>query len=404
VANELWTRRDFVKRAGRTAGAVAFGLAAGDILAACAAQVANSVAPGSPAPASAAPSQGAAASAASAAPSFTQVTDYPSRPKIVNNFADRPDEGPMLLESVMPKRPYLIAYSYPVFDNTFFTALQYGIENEVRRANVSLITTFGSGYNHPEKQIKDMEDLIAQKPDGIVCNQADEAALRPIMDRAADLGIVVSTHVSSPSKKYSGWAGVSHYDGGVEMTRLFIEAMGAQGKAIALDGPKGQPFSDEPEAARNDLLPHESNIQIVAQQYTDTSRTQTTEIFETLYRANPDIQGVWETFADPAVAVCLALKNLGKNPGDIKVVSKGWVADAKTWIEQGWLYGTTLQQDVLTGQQAIRLQIALLNGEKPPFHVLVPALPLTKETIGSTDFSVAEAPAGFTPTARITAS
>jgi ribose transport system substrate-binding protein len=385
-AKELSSRREFAKKAGKTAAAAVFGLYATDLLAACGTPQTN-------------------ASGQSNRPfPLPTISNYPGRPVIHNNYPDRPTEGPLLPDSITAKRPYVLGYSYPVFNNGFFVAVQYGLETEVKRLNINLISTFGTGYNHPEKQISDMEDLVAQKPDGIVCNQSDENAMRPIIDKAEDMGIVVTTHVIEPaSAKYHGWAGVSHYDGGVVTTRLLIEAMRGVGKIIALDGPKGQPFSDEPQSARTDITPHESYIDIVAQQYTDTTRTQTTQIFENLFRAHPDIQGVWETFADPAVAVCLALKNMGKKPGEIKVVSKGWVADAKTWIENGYLYGTSLQKDVLTGQQAARLQVALLNGDKPPFHVLVPFEPVTKQNIDAVDLSTAQAPAGFTSTGIIRA-
>jgi len=388
MTRDKWSRREFIIRSSKALGGTALGISALEFLAACGVNVGSS-------------SQAAGGSQRPFP--LPTISNYPSRPTIHNNYPDRPTEGGLLPDSVMPKRRYTLGYSYPVFDNPFFTAVQYGLETEVRRTNLNLITTFGGGYNHPEKQIADMEELIAQKPDGIICNQADDNALRPLIDKAESLGILVTTHVVSSSTKYRGWAGVSHYDGGVECTRLFIQAMKGEGNAIALDGPAGQPFSDEPQHAREDILPKESYIDVIAEQHTDTTRTQTTTIFENLYRAHPDIAGVWETFAEPAVAVCLALQTMGKNPGDVKVVSKGWVADAKQWIQNGYLYGTTMQQDVLTGQQAARLQIALLNGEKPPFHVLVPAVPVTTANIGTVDLSTAQAPAGFSPTARITA-
>jgi ribose transport system substrate-binding protein len=363
-------------------GTVAVGVTLADILTACGLQPATT-------------STGACSK-------FGQhITNYPSRPPIVNNFPDRQTEGPPLPASLTAKRKYKIGFSHPAFDSGFFVATHYGAEMEMRRLGINGIFTFGGGYNHPEKQVADVEDLIAQRPDGIHINMADGNALKPVMDKASDMGIVVTALIVSPSTKYQGFAGPSHYDGGVLTTRLLVEALRGTGDIIALDGPKGLPFSDEPAGARNDILPAESCMRVVASQNTDTSRTQTTQIFSDLFAAHPNIHGVWETFIDPAIAVAQALKNAGKRPGDIKVVGKAWVSEAKQWIEDGWIYGATLQQDVITGQQGIRQNVSLLNGDKPPFHIVIPYSPITKDNIGSADFSTAQAPADFKPSARV---
>jgi ribose transport system substrate-binding protein len=383
IDETLWTRRDFVKRVGTTAGTIAAGMTLSELLAACGSQAASG-------------STGGTCSKYG-----THITSYPHRPPIVNNYPDRPTEGGLLPDSITANRKYTIGFSHPAFDSGFFVATQYGAETEMRRLGINGIFTFGGGYDHPEKQISDVEDLIAQKPDGILVNMADGNALMPIMDKASDMGINVTALIVSPSKKYKGFAGPSHYDGGVATTRLMVEALHGSGNIIALDGPKGLPFSDEPAASRADILPAESCIQVAASQNTDTSRTQTTQIFSDLLAAHPKIQGVWETFIDPAIAVAQVLKNAGKKPGEIKVVGKAWVAEAKQWIEDGWIYGATLQQDVITGQQGIRLQVALLNGGKPPFHVLIPYSPITKANIATADFSTAQAPADFKPSGKI---
>jgi ABC-type sugar transport system substrate-binding protein len=359
--------------------------------------------PPSEAPPTAAPASQEASAAASPESSASTNPSYITPPVITNNYPDRPTEGPMIDDSLVAAKPYTIAFSHPAFDSGFFVAVEYGAETECTRLKINCIFTFGGGYDHPEKQVSDVEDLLAQQPDALIVNPADVAAMQPIIDGAVAQGKIVTSLIPNTSTKYYGFAGPSHFDGGVVTTRLLIEALGGKGNIIALDGPKGLGFSDEPEEARNEILPNESTIKVVAEQNTDTSRTQTTQVFEDLLRAHPDTQGVWETFIDPAIAVAQVLKNQGMQPGDIKVVGKAWVPEAKTWIEQGWIYGTSLQQDVLTGQQAIRQSVSLLNGDKPPFHVSIPYASITKDNVSTFDFSSAEAPKDFKPAGKITA-
>jgi ribose transport system substrate-binding protein len=317
---------------------------------------------------------------------------------VVNNYPDRPDQGPLLPDTITANRKYTIGFSHPAFDSSFFVAVQYGAEE------INCIFTFGGGYDHPEKQVNDVEDLIAQRVDAIAVDPADDRALIPVMDKGVDNGIIVTAWgLSSSGKKYYGFEGVSHYEAGVTITRQLIEAMGGKGNIIVVEGPKGALWSDDKGLALDDLLSRESDIKIVARQNTDSSRAGVIRAFEDLRRANPDFQGVWVSYVDMAIGVIQVLKNNGYNPGQIQVASNGWVPEAKAAIEEGWLYGTALQQGVLTGQQGIRLLVSLLNGEKPPFHVVEPMIPVTKANLATTQLDTIEAPAGWKPTGRIVA-
>jgi len=180
-------------------------------------------------------------------------------------------------------------------------------------------------------------------------------------------------------------------------------AMHGRGNIIAISGPKGAGWADPKLFALQDLLVSAKDMHIVATQYTDGSRAQTIQVMENLSLAHPDFQAVWTPYVDQAIGVVQVLKNNGIPSGKVVVVSNGWTPDTLDAMNQGWVYGTSLQQGVLSGQQSVRMCVDLLNGGKPPFHILEPLIPLTKDNVNSVSFDTSQAPNGFKPTGRINA-
>ena len=317
-------------------------------------------------------------------------------------------EGPLLSDSITANRPYKVAIAYPVFDVPFFVeGVHYGAVQECERLGVECVFTFGGGYDRPEAQVNDMEDLIAQDVDGIILTAAVDEALVPVMDKANENGIVVTSFsIDSTSTTFYGFEGISHLEEGVESTKLLFQCLDEKGisnaRIIAVGGPKGAAWYD-PRLEGLEATLAGTGHELVAHQYTSSAREEAIRVFEDLFTANPDVDAVWTGSADMAMGVIQVLENRGFEPGEVCIVSGASLSDEyATRIREGWYYGNLTQQAVITGQQAIRKLVAHLNGDTSvPYHVVEPFIVITAENVDTVDRSTLLGPPDFDPPSRV---
>lgn len=352
--------------------------------------------------------------AAAAAPA--PATPAPAAPAQAEPEADdglppRPSrdfEGGLLTTDIVANGAYKIGFSYPVFDIPFFTqGVHFGAVQECERLGIECVFTFGGGYDRPEAQVNDMEDLIAQNVDGIVLTAAVDAALVPVMDKAAANGIVVTSFsIDSESETFFGFEGISHLEQGLQSSRILIECLEERGvtngKIIAVGGPKGAAWYD-PRKEGLDTTVGASAHEVVAHQYTSSAREETIRVFEDLLTANPDVDGVWTGNADQAMGVIQVMETRGFEPGEVCVVSgSGLNEEYAERIREGWYFANLTQQAVITGEQAIRKIVAHINGDTSiPFHVIEPFVIVTSANVDTVDLSTITAPEGFDPPSRV---
>lgn len=330
-----------------------------------------------------------------------QATGLPPRPS-------RTSEGDILPDTIVAEGDYKVAIAYPVFDVPFFVrGVHFGAVQECERLGVECVFTFGGGYDKPEAQVNDMEDLIAQGVDGIILTAAVDAALIPVMDKANEAGIIVTSFsINSESETFYGYEGISHFDSARGFTELLGQCLSERGvenpKIIAVGGPKGAAWYDPRKEALDEIAPN-LGLEVVAHQYTSSAREETIRVFEDLLTANPDVDGVWTGSADMAMGVITVLKNRGFAPGEVCVASGAELsveyADA---IREGWYFGNVTQQAVLTGQQAIRKLVAHLNGDSSvPFYLREPFAIVTQDNLDTVDRSTFLGPEDFDPPSRV---
>lgn len=335
----------------------------------------------------------------------------PDAPADDSGLPPRPSrdfEGPLLGTDIQANGPYKIGFSYPVFDIPFFTqGVHFGAVQECTRLGIECVFTFGGGYDKPEAQVNDMEDLIAQNPDGIVLTAAGDAALIPVIDKAAANGIVVTSFsIDSESETFFGFEGISHLEQGLQSSQIMIDCLEdrgvTNGKVIAVGGPAGAAWYD-PRKEGLDTVFGGSAHEVVSHQYTSSAREETIRVFEDLLTANPDVDGVWTGNADQAMGVIQVLETRGFEAGEVCVVSgAGLSEEYSNRIREGWYFANLTQQAVITGEQAIRKIVAHINGDTSvPFHVIEPFIIITAENVDTVDTSTISAPEGFDPPSRV---
>ena len=156
------------------------------------------------------------------------------------------------------------------------------------------------------QQVNVIESLIERQVDGILisCNDAD--ALKDVIDRAVDAGIVVGCFDSdSPESKRAFYCGTDNYAIGKLSAELMMEYLPEGGKVAILTGVLGAPnlemritgFKETLEAAN-------SPIEVMPVQTGEDDVQKSVEVVSQYTAANPDLagwffDGGWPYFADP---------------------------------------------------------------------------------------------------------
>lgn len=167
----------------------------------------------------------------------------------------------------------------------------------------------------PEKQIADIEALLAKKVDGLVVLATESAPVTPVAEEAHDRGVfivnvdrgflkpVADIFIEGDNKSF-----------GRKSAEFMVERLGGKGKAkgdiIVLEGIPCTVNSDRVNAAM-EVFRAEPGIRIVGQQAANWNRQKALEVTETLLTRNPKVTAIWASDDDMALGAEQALSEKG---------------------------------------------------------------------------------------------
>jgi simple sugar transport system substrate-binding protein len=118
----------------------------------------------------------------------------------------------------------------------WFDRMEEGVNEFAKETGIDASQT-GADDASPEKQVKVIQDLIAQRPTAITVVPNSPESLEATLKRAQDQGIVVVTHEASNQKNTD--ADIEAFDNaayGAEIVQNLSECMGGQGQYAAFVG------------------------------------------------------------------------------------------------------------------------------------------------------------------------
>jgi ribose transport system substrate-binding protein len=212
----------------------------------------------------------------------------------------------------------------------------------------------------PQKQLADMENLIAQNVNAIIVVPFDEKAILPAIETANKKNIPVIAITFIPNAKVATTVAASgDYANGKATGELLVKKMGGKGKLAVIDlgfslwriDQRIQGFEDAIKA---------SNIKVVAR-YSGADQAKIQDAVSSILTANPDLNAVWATFSNQVVGASDALR--AANRKDIFL--SGIDADKAIIerIKEGWITGTAAQFPKEHGRLAAEAAFNVLTGK-----------------------------------------
>lgn len=226
---------------------------------------------------------------------------------------------------------------------------------EAAAADLGVKTTFTGPLDFDTAgQARQLDEIIARKPAGLLIFPGDAAALAPGIDRAIEAGIPVACIIGDvPGSKRSVFLGISNLDAGRIGGEMLAEAIGGKGKVLlgTFPAPSTLERVEGYKAVFAEKYPEIEVVDVVNDK-ADPSYAPTA--YAQALLAHPDVVGIGGTDGDSGKGAALAVIEQGK-VGAVKIVAMDRNPDMLPYIADGTIYGAVAQKSWLESYLAVHL-------------------------------------------------
>ncbi len=275
-----------------------------------------------------------------------------------------------------------IAFHYA--GNDWSSAQLRGLEDTFARLNINVRAVTDAQFS-AEKQVSDIETIMALSPDIIISIPVDPVSTAPAFRRAANAGvhIVFMDNVAagmSPGKDYVSVVSADNYGNGVAAAHIMAEELGGRGNiGVVYFDADFFVTNQRVEAFEATIASEYPGITIVDRAgFNDPNRV--SEVADAMLTRYPDIDGIFAVWDVPAESVVASARNAGRNDLVITTIDLGNNA-AREIAAQGLIKGLGAQLPYHQGVSEAILAAYALLGKEAPDYVAVPALAVTHQNV-----------------------
>ena len=294
---------------------------------------------------------------ARALPAFAD--DAISRAKIVGT-------GEMVSGSKYKKKgPYRIGFSNGFSGNTWRTEMLYSIKKEAGQHKDIADLIIVDGQGDITKQVNDIENLVSQNVDAILCIPNSGSAVAPALRDATKQGIItIPFNLPVDGEAWTAYNGTDPEKKGAGLGEWLRGAVGNSAKIVALGGLPGNSYTAAAWKGAQKAM-EGSNIQVLAFKDAYWEEDRAKVVMADLIAANPQIDGIWcdgsQVAAGATKALLAAKRPLVPVTGDdynglLKLYAQE--SDKNPKFKIGLLSEPTWESVI-----ALRTALKLLNGE-----------------------------------------
>jgi ribose transport system substrate-binding protein len=271
--------------------------------------------------------------------------------------------------------------------NDWSNAQVDGLTQEFERLGVEVVAVTDAEFS-PDKQVSDLETVMARNPDIIVSIPTDPVATASAYKRVADAGVELVFMDNAPEGLVAGEDYVSvvsadNYGNGVVSAHLMAKALGGQG-SIAMIYHEADFFVTQQrfDGFRTTISEEYPDIEIVAERgiagpdFAGDAQAQA----DALLSQNPNLSGIWAVWDVPAEGVMAAARAAGRQ--DLKIATQDLGKNvAIALAENELVVGLGAQLPFDQGTTEARLAAGALLGKDAPPYVALSAQPVEHENV-----------------------
>ena len=216
-------------------------------------------------------------------------------------------------------------------------------------------------------QVKSIEELIAQKVDGIALSAVDDAGLVPVIAEAAKAGIkVITFDAPAPSSSALTYIGTDNQTAGFEAGKKMAELMKGQGSIVILQGGLGATnLNLRTQGFKEALAKAAPGVKVLEVVDTAGDFSVATNKVEAVLQTYPDVTAMFAVSAEGAPAAAGVLKQQGK-AGKILLAGFDDLKDTLQGIKDGAVSFCIVQKTFKMGWLSVEALLDAVNGKTLP--------------------------------------
>jgi ribose transport system substrate-binding protein len=274
-----------------------------------------------------------------------------------------------------------IGFSMSTLNNVFFVGMRMGVANAAKKMGITLSETNANG--DITKQASQMEDLIQQKVNAIICNPVDSDAIVASEKKAATAGIpVIYCDRGSTGKDYACFIETDNIAMGELGAKSIVEFLTKKygepkGNVVEIQGLIGTSAARDRGQGFNEAIAKYPNIKIVARQAGDFNQEKSLNVMQNIIQANPKIDAVYGHNDDCTLGALKAIEGAGLlkpvgQPDHIYIIGIDGTFDAITAIKERKMDATISQAPIIMGAKAVELAIDVISKKPVEKHIYNP--------------------------------
>lgn len=292
-----------------------------------------------------------------------------------------------------------VGLSWNQYDVTLVYAWEAYMQSEGARqgaeAGLNLEFIINAADGDPARQAANIEDLINQDVDIIIARSEDSAAIGASIRAADEAGIpFVTFDRASQTTQPAAHVGGDSYAQSVSTAEEFarvLEANGVIGQCIELQGALTDVNAVNRSDAWNAVDAESDQFETIVQVPTEWDATLFLSGTTNALQANPDANCMFVASDFAITSVQSALENAGRwapvgDPNHFYLATQDLYPEALALMEEGYIDVTTTYDAYEHAREAVRVVIALAQGEDPGCGedgCLVAGRVATPETVGA---------------------
>jgi ribose transport system substrate-binding protein len=258
--------------------------------------------------------------------------------------------------------PLFVQYDYP------------GMKRVAEELGVRVIAAGPTDFDLPA-YIAAVDQVCAQKPDGVIVRGGWDPSLTESVKKCLEQGVpTVVDDGDLPDSGRLAYVGTIWTQVGVAQAKKMMEALPNGGKLGLMSIINANNMREGVAGFKAYLEANGGGkYEIVANEDDGGDAQKAAQVTAALLAAHPDITGIAGFDSESGAGIVTALREAGKNPGDIKVTAMEQTPDFFKTAKEGWVNGIIVQNRQLFIYYAVKmlhdyklngLQSAGLSAEK----------------------------------------
>ena len=271
--------------------------------------------------------------------------------------------------------------------NDWSNAQEAALKAQFTAMGIEVIATTDAGFK-PEKQVSDLETVMAQKPDIIVSIPVDAVATAAAYKAVAEKGVKLVFMDNVPKgfvagKDYVSSVSADNYGNGIAAGHLMAKALGGKGKiGLVFHAADFFVTKQRYDGFKKTIQENYPDIKILGEQGIggpDFSGD-AEKAAGALLTEHPDLDAIWAVWDVPAEGVMSAARAAGRD--NLIVINEDLGENVAIAMAKGeFIKGLASQRPYDQGTTEAILAGYGLIGKPAPAYVALPAAPITKDTL-----------------------